>query len=130
MSQSRFSASVLPHPAPQRQSREAFSEAATSCPPPSLARREKRVLLTPQEEQALEDLVGGLARTLRTSLKTSHVLRAAIAALLRAEDDLLRQARTIGPLTRPPNGSASAIASFERALADLIVCALTANRGF
>jgi len=121
-----FPMNVLPHPLLQpRQHPTPDPAHLTSA---SRQRREKRVLLTPAEERAFESLVGRLARSLDTPLKPSHVLRASIATLVRAEDELVQQARAIGPLTRPPNGSEPALASFERAHADLIVRALTSRR--
>ncbi len=91
-------------------------------------RREKRVLLTPAEEQSFESLVARIAHALGTPLKSSHLIRAAIAVLLRAEDDLVRESRSIAPLTRPPNGSAHAIAAFERSVADIITRAVRSGR--
>ncbi len=94
----------------------------------SRQRREKRVLLTPGEEQSFESLVSRLANALGTPLKSSHLLRAAIVLLLRAEDDLVRESRSISPLTRPPNGSAHAIAAFERSIADMITRSIRSGR--
>lgn len=94
----------------------------------SRQRREKRVLLTPDEERRFESLVARLAQALDTPLKSSHVLRAAIAVLLRADDDLVRESRSIAPLTRPPNGSAHAIAAFERSIADIITRSVRSGR--
>lgn len=96
--------------------------------PTARQRREKRVLLTPSEEQSFESLVARTAHALGTPLKSSHVLRAAIAVLLRAEDDLVRESRSIAPLTRPPNGSAHAIAAFERSIAEIITRAVRSGR--
>jgi hypothetical protein len=86
--------------------------------------REKRVLLTPSEERELETLVGKIGEKLRTSLKLSHVLRAAVTVLIHAEAELKKRAEGYGELTRPPNGDALALAQFEHELAKVIASAL------
>ncbi len=92
--------------------------------------REKRVLLTSTEEWELERLIGDIAAKLRTPLKSSHVLRAAVMLLRHASDELVKQSQRIGPLKRPPNGDIIALTAFEHYLAELIDSALRSTRPF
>ena len=82
--------------------------------------REKRVLLTPDEERQVERLVDRIGEQLGTSLKLSHLLRACMAVLCHAEPELLRLSAELRPLPRPANGDAVALAQFEQALAKLL----------
>jgi hypothetical protein len=86
--------------------------------------REKRVLLTPDEERQIERLVDRLGEQLGTSLKLSHLLRATMELLVHAEGEILRQAAALAPLPRPSNGDAIALAQFEHALSRLLSVAL------
>jgi hypothetical protein len=86
--------------------------------------REKRVLLTYPEERRIELLVYRLAIELSTPVKLSHVLRACVTLLQHAENEIAERARRAAPLTRPPNGSAEALADFEHRLAQLLLEAL------
>src|SRR5262245_52002864 len=54
--------------------------------------REKRVLFTREETQALDRLVHQLAARLQTQVKCSHVLRALTSVLLGAEGQVCRRA--------------------------------------
>jgi hypothetical protein len=85
---------------------------------------EKRVLLTPTEEWEWERLVRDIAAELRTPLKSSHVLRAAVILLRHAGEELVKQSRRVGPLKRPPNNDPIALAGFEHYLAEVIDSAL------
>jgi hypothetical protein len=78
--------------------------------------REKRVLLTSEEERQVERLVDRVGEGLGTSLKLSHLMRACMAVLCHAEEELLRHALDLQPLSRPANGDAVALAQFEQAL--------------
>jgi hypothetical protein len=86
--------------------------------------REKRVLLTPEEERQVERLVDRVGEQLGTSLKLSHLLRACMAVLCHAEEELHRHAGGLRPLSRPANGDAVALAQFEHALARILSKAL------
>jgi hypothetical protein len=86
--------------------------------------REKRVLLTAEEEREVERLVDRMGEQLGASLKLSHMLRASLAVLCHAEQELLRRAAESEPLVRPSNGDAVALAQFEQALARLLSLAL------
>jgi predicted RNase H-like nuclease len=89
--------------------------------------REKRVMLSAKEEERIEDLVRSLARELRTPLKLSHLLRAALALIVRSREELLAQGRE-RQVERPPNGDTAGIAAFERSLGILIDSALRLTR--
>jgi hypothetical protein len=86
--------------------------------------REKRVLLTADEERQIERLVVRIGEDLGTSLKLSHLLRACMTLLCHAEGELHNTAETLGPLIRPANGDAIALAQFEFDLAKLLSKAL------
>lgn len=90
--------------------------------------REKRLLLTPSEEREVERLVSDMAQHLNTPVKASHVLRATVTLLRHAGDELLRQSRRVGPVKRPPNNDALALANFEHLLARLIEVAVRNTR--
>ncbi len=86
--------------------------------------REKRVVLSRDEERNIEQLVARMGDGLRTSLKLSHVLRAAVAVLLHAEGELISRAQSAGHLQRPSNGDPVALAEFEVELAKMLSQAL------
>ena len=86
--------------------------------------REKRVLLSPDEEREIERLVDRIGEDLGTSLKLSHLLRACMALLCHAEGELHNATATFGPIMRPANGDAIALAQFEFDLAKLLSKAL------
>ena len=82
--------------------------------------REKRVLLTPEEERQVERLVVRIGEQLGTSLKLSHLLRACMTVLCHAEAEVIRFSLEHKSLKRPANGDAVALAQFEEALAKLL----------
>jgi hypothetical protein len=82
--------------------------------------REKRVLVTPEEERQIERLVDRIGEQLGTSLKLSHLLRACMALLCHAEEEIICHTSTLNPLPRPSNGDAVALAQFDEALARLL----------
>jgi len=86
--------------------------------------REKRVVLSRDEEREIEQLVARMSDGLRTSLKLSHLLRAAVAVLLHAEGELISRAESAGHLQRPSNWDAVALARFEHELAKVLSQAL------
>ena len=89
-------------------------------PAPRLT-REKRVLLTQAEERQIELLVARLAMELSTPVKLSHLLRACVALLRHAEQDIARRARQAAPLSRPPNSNPEALADFQDQLSRLLL---------
>jgi len=86
--------------------------------------REKRVVLSRDEERDIEQLVARMSDGMRTSLKLSHVLRAAVAVLLHAEGQLISRAESAGHLQRPSNWDPVALAEFEHELAKILSQAL------
>jgi hypothetical protein len=86
--------------------------------------REKRVLVTSDEERQIERLVDRIGEDLGTSLKLSHLLRACMTLMCHAEGELHGTAATVGPLIRPANGDVVALAQFEFDLAKLLSKAL------
>ena len=92
--------------------------------------REKRVLLTPSEEELLEQLARDMGKQLKTSLKVSHVLRATTVLLMHSRDELLKQSEKTGGMKRPPNHDAAGLATFEHNLARLIDRAIRGTRVF
>jgi hypothetical protein len=92
--------------------------------------REKTFLLTSSEEWELERLVGDMAGRLRTPLKASHVLRAAVILLQHAGDDLVKQCERIGTIKRPANGDIVALTAFDHYLAEVLHSALRNARPF
>ncbi len=86
--------------------------------------QEKRMLLTRTESMALDRLVGSLAMRFNTQVKLSHVLRALVALLLNAENELDQRAGEAIGLIRPPNGDAKALQRFEREIARVLAAAI------
>src|ERR1700688_3728340 len=91
--------------------------------------REKRMLITPSEELRLERLVIAMAERLKTSIKLSHLLRAAMMLLQEAEVEILGRCEMASPLKRPDNGSKDQLLAFERALADILKKSVSALEG-
>lgn len=115
-----------PKPAAQAPARALPSRVVSPDPanlPPKLD-REKRVLLTREEERALERVVSAVGAEIGTSLKLSHVLRACITLLLHSEDEILARAKQSPKLIRPANGDGPALTNFERSIAQIITAAL------
>lgn len=82
--------------------------------------REKRYLLSADEEDRIEDLVRSMARELQTPLKLSHLVRATITLITRAQTELVGQARTKAAFTRPSNGDTHGLLRFEAEVAKLL----------
>ncbi len=86
--------------------------------------REKRVLLSDEEDRQIERLVDRIGENLGTSLKLSHLLRACMTLLCHAEEELHSTAEQLGPFVRPSNGDPIALAQFEFDLVKLLSKAL------
>jgi hypothetical protein len=114
------SAKIVPHP------RAASSPPADgSASPANVSERLSmnpplRTLIPADERDDFDALVTSLAKRLGSRLKGSHVLRACIRCLLRAEEHLLRRSDKMGKLFRPANNNPLAMAKFEDDLTDLI----------
>jgi hypothetical protein len=85
--------------------------------------REKRVLLTPSEEQDLNAFLLELGEALGTQVQLSHLLRASIELLKHARGEILDEAQKTPGLHRPANVYRIAMATFERRLARLLLAA-------
>ena len=81
-------------------------------------------MLSRREERNIERLVDRMADQLKTTVKLSNVLRAAVSVLLHAEEELVRKLENIKKLERPSNSDAVALAQFEHELARAISQAL------
>jgi hypothetical protein len=88
-------------------------------PPPAIKRppREKRVLLSWEEEMALQRLLDQLTETLQTPVKLSNALRSCLILLRHAQAPILTCAAREGHLVRPANNDQTGISLFEQRLA-------------
>lgn len=66
-------------------------------------------------------IVSRLGEQLQTSVEWSHVGRALVVLLRHAESEIIKQARRNGPLTRPANDQAIALAEFEQRIAQVFL---------
>lgn len=107
---------------------ERQKHASTSMPFAERMEREKRVLLTPSEERALDRVVTNMGAELGTTLKLSHVLRSCIRLLINSEAELVERARATGRIIRPPNSDLSGLEAFERIVANLLHAGLKDSR--
>jgi len=76
------------------------------------------------EQLDIVRIVHHFAGELGTSLDWSHVARALMLLFRHAEPEILKYARRNGPLMRPPNYNAVALAEFEHAIAQILMRAL------
>lgn len=88
--------------------------------------REKRMLLTEQEEELFQDFLGNIRKNLGVKVNTSNLLRASLALLLHSERELLKQCRRVDYMRkkRPRNDQPTEIAAFEENLARLFDSAI------
>lgn len=86
-------------------------------PLPKRPPREKRVLLSWEEELALQRLLDQLTETLQTPVKLSNALRSCLILLRHAQTPILEYAKRRGSLVRPANNDQTGIALFEQRLA-------------
>ncbi|MFH1110147.1 MAG: hypothetical protein V1790_13275 [Planctomycetota bacterium] len=82
--------------------------------------RQKRLMLSPAEEKAVNALVTRIADGLGTTLRLSHLVRACLVIMHHAEPQILERAAST-KLTRPPNEMADVLGDFERRLARLLL---------
>lgn len=73
------------------------------------------------EQLDIMRVVHRFAGELETSVDWSHVARAMMLLLRHAEQELLKHARRNGPLIRPPNYDAPALAEFEHSIAQILI---------
>ena len=81
--------------------------------------REKRVLLSWEEELALQRLLDQLTETLQTPVKLSNALRSCLILLRHAQGPIVDYAGRQGTLVRPANNDQTGIALFEQRLASI-----------
>src|SRR5438270_2237112 len=79
--------------------------------------REKRVLLSWEEELALQRLLDQLTETLQTPVKLSNALRSCLILLRHAQGTIVESAGRQGSMVRPANNDQTGIAMFEQRLA-------------
>lgn len=82
--------------------------------------REKRMLLTLEEERALESLVSDMRRGLGVQVKISNVLRACVTLLLNVQDELSKQCHRTKFTKLPRYGDPTSIVNFEENIARLL----------
>jgi hypothetical protein len=88
--------------------------------------REKRVLLSWEEELALQRLLDQLTETLQTPVKLSNTLRSCLILLRHAQAPIVGAAGKQGILVRPANNDQTGIALFEQRLASIFQAGFTA----
>jgi hypothetical protein len=82
--------------------------------------REKRVILSWEDELAIDELLSELSKVLRTPVKLSNALRSCVILLRHAEESIRKKAAEAGAMSRPSNNDQAAIAVFEQRLASII----------
>jgi hypothetical protein len=87
--------------------------------------REKRVLLSWEEELALQRLLDQLTETLQTPVKLSNALRSCLILLRYAQGTIVESAAKQGSLVRPANNDQTGIALFEQRLASIFQAGFT-----
>jgi hypothetical protein len=85
--------------------------------------REKRVLLSWEEELALQRLLDQLTETLQTPVKLSNALRSCLILLRHAQGPIVDCAAREESLVRPANNDQTGIALFEHRLASIFQAA-------
>lgn len=103
---------------------------ALPAPPPAVPvvkrpSREKRVLLSWEEELALQRLLDQLTETLQTPVKLSNALRSCLILLRHAQGAIVDSAARERNLVRPSNNDQTGIALFEHRLASIFQAAFT-----
>lgn len=88
--------------------------------------REKRVLLSWEEELALQRLLDQLTEALETPVKLSNALRSCLILLRHAQEPIVEAAERRGSMVRPANNDQTGIALFEQRLAAIFQTAFTA----
>lgn len=90
--------------------------------------REKRMLLTRDEERELDRLIDEISDELGVRVKVSNVMRASVALLFNVRDELTKQCRRAKFSKRPRNDDPTEIANFEENLARLFDSAVRNTR--
>ncbi|RUL84593.1 hypothetical protein [Tautonia sociabilis] len=123
-----------PNAAPRRRTSEArrSHQSGPSAKPSKRKElvREKRMLLSREEEEELETLVSEIARDLGVRVKTSNVLRACVALLFNVKDELRKQCRRTQFSKRPRYNEQTSIANFEENIARLLDTAVRNTKSY
>ena len=82
--------------------------------------RQQRFLMSWEDEHALSGLTHELSEAVGTPVKLSNVLRSCVMLIRHAEEEIVRNARRVGPLTRPANNNQAALAVFEDRIAQIL----------
>ena len=90
--------------------------------------REKRVLLTVQEERDLNRILAKMSYELDCKIGISDLARAVLQLVRDSSGNLITEARTAGALCRPPNGDMPASLEFEADIAGMVRRALAHKR--
>jgi hypothetical protein len=87
--------------------------------------KELRMLLTEAENELFNELVTGIGKDLKITIRGSNVLRACLTLLLNAQDELRKQCKRVeGPLQRPRYNEPTTIVAFEEELARIFDSAI------
>lgn len=90
--------------------------------------REKRMLLTRDEERELDRLIEEISDELGVRVKVSNVMRASVTLLFNVREELAKQCRRAKFSKRPRNSEPTEIANFEENLARLFDSAVRNTR--
>lgn len=90
--------------------------------------REKRMLLTREEERELDRLIEEISDELGVRVKVSNVMRASVTLLFNVREELAKQCRRAQFSKRPRNSEPTEIANFEENLARLFDSAVRNTR--
>lgn len=85
---------------------------------------ERRMVVTPSENELFDELVRGIKRELRVTVNASNVLRACLTLLNHVQDELLKQCRRGAAPQAPRKDDPTSIQVFEEHLARLIDSAI------
>jgi len=117
-----------PAPTPAAEADDAGPEAAPRTAKKRDLTREKRMLLTRDEERELDRLIDEISDELGVRVKVSNVMRASVALLFNVREELTKQCRRAKFAKRPRNGDPTEIANFEENLARLFDSAVRNTR--
>jgi len=116
---------VAPDPVTERpEADESFERQPQQAKRPA---REKRVLLSWEEEIALQRLLDQLTQTLQTPVKLSNALRSCLILLRHAQAPIYQHAARQKALVRPANNDQTGIALFEQRLAGIFQAGISAT---
>jgi len=91
--------------------------------------REKRVILSWEDECALQRFLEEISLELETPIKLSNILRACVMLLRHTEESIRSSARNSSAFIRPANNDQPGLAIFEYRLAQLLLMAFKEGPG-